>query len=216
MLSDYSFLRQDDKKEKRVEEVTQLGLKYNLLTAYTSFVAIDSLVRNKEGDSTTVNQPLPLPQGVSDYAVGMPAYAPAAHPGVRYKASKPMADARGGGRYYPEESAYQAPPEPATVKSGVKALIEKVEASDPASAGAIRRTAESKITELRACNGGNLQGRLVVRLVIGADGKVKSAVATADGIKNAKLKKCVAEAMKKWQFDASSNADITARITLVF
>ncbi len=66
-LSDYNVLQQSD---QRIAEVTDLGLKYNLLTAYTSFVAIDSEVRRKEGDLTTVNQPLPLPEGVSDYAVG--------------------------------------------------------------------------------------------------------------------------------------------------
>ncbi|OQX21508.1 MAG: trypsin, partial [Desulfobacteraceae bacterium IS3] len=67
LLSDYSSV---DSNESLVKEITDLGLKYNLLTQYTSFVAIDSLVRNKDGKSTTVKQPLPLPQGVSDYAVG--------------------------------------------------------------------------------------------------------------------------------------------------
>ncbi len=67
ILGDYNLLRPDD---ERVEVITDLGLQYNLLTQYTSFVAIDSEVRNKEGDAATVNQPLPLPDGVSDYAVG--------------------------------------------------------------------------------------------------------------------------------------------------
>ena len=67
ILSDYNKLRNDD---KRVKEVTELGLDYNLLTAYTSFVAVDNEVRNVDGKWTTVKQPLPLPEGVSDYAVG--------------------------------------------------------------------------------------------------------------------------------------------------
>ena len=78
VLSDYNMLRASD---KRIQEVTELGLRYNLLTAYTSFVAIDSEVRNTDGKPTTVKQPLPLPQGVSEYAVGgkmMHAYAPMA------------------------------------------------------------------------------------------------------------------------------------------
>ena len=54
----------------RVNEVTALGLKYQLLTAYTSFVAIDNQVRNADGGFTTVSQALPLPQGVSNNAVG--------------------------------------------------------------------------------------------------------------------------------------------------
>ena len=59
-------MRQDDDREK---EVTALGLKYNLLTRYTSFVAIDTRVRG-DGNAEVIRQPLPLPQDVSDYAVG--------------------------------------------------------------------------------------------------------------------------------------------------
>jgi Ca-activated chloride channel homolog len=67
LLSDYNKL---NKQEERVKEVTRLGLTYNLLTAYTSFVAVDTRIRVQDGQAVTVNQPLPLPQGVSDYAVG--------------------------------------------------------------------------------------------------------------------------------------------------
>ena len=67
LLDDYGQVRgaQDSKKE-----VTQLGLKYGLLTAYTSFIAVDEETRNPLGNATTVSQPLPLPQGVSDKATG--------------------------------------------------------------------------------------------------------------------------------------------------
>jgi Ca-activated chloride channel family protein len=66
LLSDYRKVSDD---AELVSEVTNLGLKYNLLTDFTSFVAIDSKVRNVDGKLTSINQPLPLPQGVSDYAV---------------------------------------------------------------------------------------------------------------------------------------------------
>jgi Ca-activated chloride channel family protein len=69
LLADYNNL-QNGRNRELVEEVTELGLKYNLLTAYTSFVAIDSEVRNKDGKLASVKQPLPLPEGVSDYALG--------------------------------------------------------------------------------------------------------------------------------------------------
>jgi Ca-activated chloride channel family protein len=66
-LSDYqTYERGDDK----VAEITQLGLDYHLMTQYTSFVAVDQRVRNEGGEQTTVKQPLPLPDGVSDRAVG--------------------------------------------------------------------------------------------------------------------------------------------------
>ena len=51
--------------------ITRLGLDYSLLTAYTSFIAVDQVVRNPDpAGSQRVQQPLPLPQGVGDRAVG--------------------------------------------------------------------------------------------------------------------------------------------------
>ncbi|MEM7296904.1 MAG: VIT domain-containing protein [Bacteroidota bacterium] len=51
-------------------EVITLGLTYSLLTEYTSFVAIDDAIGNPTNSITSVKQPLPLPSGVSNYAVG--------------------------------------------------------------------------------------------------------------------------------------------------
>jgi Ca-activated chloride channel family protein len=66
-LSDYgaSYLDGD-----RISAITSLGLKYNLLTRYTSFIAVRELVRNTQGPAQNVDQPLPLPLGVSELAVG--------------------------------------------------------------------------------------------------------------------------------------------------
>jgi Ca-activated chloride channel homolog len=53
------------------EAITTLGLQHSLLTQYTSFIAVDHVVRNPDPMSAkSVNQPLPLPQGVSNQAVG--------------------------------------------------------------------------------------------------------------------------------------------------
>jgi Ca-activated chloride channel family protein len=51
------------------QEITQLGLQYNLLTQYTSFVAVDAVSRQSVGDEFSVQQALPLPQGVEGSAV---------------------------------------------------------------------------------------------------------------------------------------------------
>ncbi|MGM0578092.1 MAG: VIT domain-containing protein [Myxococcota bacterium] len=67
MLGDLNKLSHDD---DRVAEITRLGLEHSLMTAYTSFVAVDHRARNKGGESTTVKQPLPMPKGVPDTAVG--------------------------------------------------------------------------------------------------------------------------------------------------
>jgi Ca-activated chloride channel family protein len=50
-------------------DVVALGLQYNLLTRYTSFIAVQQLVRAT--GSTDVVQPQPMPAGVSDDAIGM-------------------------------------------------------------------------------------------------------------------------------------------------
>jgi Ca-activated chloride channel family protein len=66
-LGDFNRLGRDD---EAVREITRLGLAHNLLTDYTSFIAVDQVVRNPGGSATPVEQPLPLPQGVSNLAVG--------------------------------------------------------------------------------------------------------------------------------------------------
>ncbi|PWT92219.1 MAG: trypsin [Blastocatellia bacterium] len=66
-LSDYGSSSVSD---DRVKEITELGLKYNLLTQFTSFIAIRERVANATGSADDVEQPLPLPVGVSDLAVG--------------------------------------------------------------------------------------------------------------------------------------------------
>jgi len=66
-LSDYGAGVAD---EGRIKEITTLGLNYNLLTQYTSFIAVREKVINTQGPAEDVEQPLPLPEGVSDMAVG--------------------------------------------------------------------------------------------------------------------------------------------------
>jgi Ca-activated chloride channel family protein len=75
-LSDFNF-KSDDAES--VREVTSLGLTYSLLTRYTSFIAVLEEVRNATGQAKDVNQPLPMPAGVSDLAVG---YGSGAEPSV--------------------------------------------------------------------------------------------------------------------------------------
>ncbi|MBO9650754.1 MAG: VWA domain-containing protein [Variovorax sp.] len=67
-LSDQEALEGGDDYRKRI---TELGLRYSLLTQYTSFIAVDEVVRNvAPQNSVGVDQPVPLPKGVSELAVG--------------------------------------------------------------------------------------------------------------------------------------------------
>jgi Ca-activated chloride channel family protein len=59
--------------DKSAEEaITSLGLTYSLLTSFTSFLAIDSEIANRTGQVETIRQPLPMPEGVSNYAIAYP------------------------------------------------------------------------------------------------------------------------------------------------
>jgi Ca-activated chloride channel homolog len=51
--------------------ILALGLKHHLLTPYTSFLAVDQLVRTRDA-ATPVDQPVPLPQGVGPTALSRP------------------------------------------------------------------------------------------------------------------------------------------------
>ena len=66
-LSDEESLTGGDAQKAAI---TKLGLDYSLLTQYTSFIAVDQVVRNPGGQGATANQPSPLPEGVSNLAVG--------------------------------------------------------------------------------------------------------------------------------------------------
>jgi len=189
LLSDYNRLRAND---KRVEEVMKLGLAYNLLTAYTSFVAIDTEVRTKDGKVTTVRQPLPLPQGVSDYAVGgsaiAQAYAPAA------KASLPA------------EYEVSRRQEISKDKVELKSSIIHVTVSGGLSREEALKVVKANWHEIeKACSKTKLQGKATIVLMLNSEGKVKKVnVALGEG-KNKEAEKCIQALAKKWQFPASGN-----------
>lgn len=66
-LDDYASLFNQEAKQ----EVTDLGIAYNLVTQYTSFVAVDQEIANKTGEAPkTVQQVLPMPANVENSAIG--------------------------------------------------------------------------------------------------------------------------------------------------
>jgi len=57
-------------RDEHRDAIVALGLRYNLLTAFTSFVAVEQVVR-RVGEAVDVTQPVPLPGGVQDEALDM-------------------------------------------------------------------------------------------------------------------------------------------------
>ena len=75
-LTGYGYARED---ETTRAAITDIGLTYSMVTPYTSFVAVLDTVRNETGESTDVEQPNPLPRGVSSLSIG--GYLMGAEPG---------------------------------------------------------------------------------------------------------------------------------------
>ena len=208
LLSDYNRLRNDD---QRVEEITELGLRSQLLTAYTSFVAVDNEVRNKSGKFTTVSQPLPLPEGVSDYAVGGHGNY-AASPvmqkgwGMRSKVESRLTESDAAGEIKSPEKKDQAP----------KISIVHVTAGKGLTQDKIRQVAEARIGDMGKCLAGHaLQGTIVLNLVIRPDGTAKKVEIDSAKISDVKLRQCIIEQVNKWLFPATARGkDVKVMITL--
>jgi Ca-activated chloride channel homolog len=65
------FAGEEKEDSSQIKEVVDIGLKYNLLTAHTSFIAVDETpVYDKNGNIIKVKQGLPLPEGLENMAVG--------------------------------------------------------------------------------------------------------------------------------------------------
>jgi len=192
ILSDFNQLRSDD---RRIREITELGLTYNLLTAYTSFVAVDTEIRNQGGTATTVKQPLPLPQGVSDYAVGGNGKGAAFAP---FRSSAQLA---------PAESADSSHLKRALLKNEEKDketgfTLEEVKVSGNLAKEEVLRAMGKQIREIKNCfpNGSHLE-KIILKLTINPDGTVK-AVNFVSKI-SAGPRKCLLENTKKWHSQAT-------------
>lgn len=203
LLSDYNKLRSDD---KRVDEVTRLGLRYNLLTAYTSFVAVDHEARNTSGKTTAVKQPLPLPEGVSDYAVGGQAGYPAAPAFAKGMRPESKADSR----LVNEQAARREMQTPDKKDKSRRVRIVDVTAGKGLSREDILKEIDARLKEIETCLAGQkLSGPVSVRLILYANGAVKKVEIAAGGIKSAKALKCLKETIQKWHFMSSANGKET-------
>ncbi len=209
LLSDYNLLKQSD---DRIKEVTDLGLRYNLLTAYTSFIAVDSEVRNKDGKTTTVNQPLPLPEGVSDYAVGGVMARNAASP-MRMKQMAAPAEAE---MMLPAKSEDKATSQPAGV-TPLSVKINKLSVTGGLGKDVVRNTMEQQLKTLQACfQNMTLRGTIEFRLIIAANGVVKDVRMANSITKNEAVKQCLLQQIKSWKFPRSSEGkDTEATVTFL-
>lgn len=201
LLADYNVLRNDP---DRVKEVTQLGLDYNLLTAYTSFVAIDTEVRLVDGQAVTVKQPLPLPEGVSDYAVGKNTGTSAYKLAAPYAARAFEVDAKSQVRKDEEVKSRLA-------KSSVE--LGEITTSGGISKEDLQKIIKQQIPSIELCyektlvKTPNIQGQITLQLVIDSKGKVTKVHLVSSRLNDKSLEQCILQKMKELSFPASLGTD---------
>lgn len=199
LLSDYNRLRSND---ERIREVTEFGLAYNLLTAYTSFVALDSQVR-KMGDSTKVSQSLPMPEGISDHAIG------GANGGLMRAMTLPSTVAAPG----PSQYGALGRMETAAVKEKARKDSEtkgsrapKVSLGDVITTGSIiKKSAEATIKvglgNIEACLAASTEPVIYsVSLTVNPDGTVKTVKINTRTRAMGAWERCVTDILKKLVF----------------
>jgi Ca-activated chloride channel family protein len=213
-LGDDNLLQSND---RRITEITRLALQYNLLTAYTSFIAIDSEIRRRDGEVTTVTQPLPLPEGVSDYAVGqtvaaasrmLAAPAPTARESMKQPTSerqpaggetaKPSIEAKGQGLDERDTSC----------KAGSILRLEKITASGGLTEQAVRKIVEQRLEEMGSrcpvSQSSTNPGTLTIKWRIDAGGKVRDVKIVVQDLKLEKPESCLGDLIRTWRFPVST------------
>ncbi len=191
-LADVGQLGRDPSIEA---EVTALGLRYHLMTEYTSFIAVDSDRRNSDGNSVTVEQPLPLPQGVSGLS-GPARTTVARHRSV---APKPAVE-----------------PAPAPVAVGGEAVDEDISVAEEKSTRRgvvitggpenVRQLLRSRSDALGQCTNGSFRLRLAI--TVGDSGRIKS-ISVVESSGNRGTDGCVIRLLKTLRFAPSNRFEVT-------
>lgn len=179
ILEDYNHFGEN---EERKNNIIQLSLKYNLLSPYTSFIAIDTQVRlDGEGKPVVVKQALPLPEGVSESSVG---FSPMVINSVPFN------------RNY-SQIAFLAPTSP---NSEEKIKIDKISSDNKnLSPSLLRENIENKIATLKTCCGSIKKGKITIKLIIDRYGKINQTRIMKSNLSNSTIN-CLLEEFKKWKF----------------
>jgi Ca-activated chloride channel family protein len=203
LLSDYNRLSPED---DRVAEVTQLGLTYNLLTAYTSFVAVDERVRESDGKRVTVKQPLPLPHGVSDHAVGGRAPGGAV-PTMALKCQ----EVREAGRQ-------DKGPGVGKGSNEIKVRLSTVSVQGGLDVEQVRKVLQARLAEIQGCFQGLPSGltprelKRILLLTLDGRGQVQQVSLQRDG--DARLAKCLQRSLTSVRFPNTTDGE-GAKIRIV-
>ena len=219
-LTDQSLLEKGE--GPLTKEITALGLKYSLMTQYTSFVAVDK-VKRADGTFVTVKQPLPLPQGVSELAIGEGQPYPAMAPGAGKSSSRLMYSMS------PMASSKEIAPKPKagpdgglTGKTGEAkqraVTLAVTDVKGKIDQAALSQALEAELRKFEACcqeaaaRGVKLPQEIVLQFTVGPEGRVTGPILLKTPGSDPALGKCLQETLKNIAFPKPEQAP--ARVTM--
>ena len=207
MLSDYN---QIDPQKKEIEEITNIGLHYSLLTEYTSFIAIDTEKRNQDGQMTTVKQPLPLPQGVPQSAVG----GAMSTTGVRGRWSKGAAKLSSPVALEQELADVVSPVAISDIHVDLKSKDQQVSEFINNQQGMFEYCYQK---HLKALGGASVDGKVDLWIEFDSSGRVLDVKITDDDLEDSDLLECIVDKIKRWHLLNYKNKNkLEVTITLNF
>jgi TonB family protein len=181
-------------QEANRKETTEVALQHGLLSAYTSFVAVDERVRNGQ-PSIDVEQPLPLPAGMNVNELGG---LLGTGGGSAFGMGGLGIGASGGG--YGKIGTKGRGASPVSVSPGAVMIMGSLDKN------VIKRVISSHLAEVRYCyerelvRTPGLAGKVVVKFTIGPDGLVQTAMVSTSDLGNAAVEKCLAKRAATWVF----------------
>ncbi len=219
-LSEQMYNNPDD---DIVEQITNIALRYKLMSQYTSFVAVSEEIRNVDGRPQTVQVPVPIPEGVS-------------YEGVFGEEESDSYYMNGGGFGRSTKSASIPLVSPSLVKPSVGdkeltsgesiSLSANVSFETPTIIGSLElhgvqsvfENAKTKLVDIYKKylkKDASIEGRIVFGITVKPDGSVENIVIKLSTLDNKKLEKALLKELKKLTFKApadSAKAVITVAV----
>ena len=192
----------DPRREGVKKQVTEVAIKYSVMSEYTSFVAVDQKrVVNPDGTYKTVDVPVTLPEGV-DPALG----GGGTGEGTIGLGNTGLIGRGGGGGGSSGYGRGSGAGFGGRGKRMPKVRQSKAKVQGALDSDIIRRIVRSHINEVRSCYNAelskdpNLGGNVVVEFIIAGTGKISSAKVQTHLTKNKAVGDCIAKAVKRWKF----------------
>ncbi len=218
-LSDQMYHGQD---EDIVNEITELALKYRIMSKYTSFVAVSEEVRNVDGKLETVQVPVPIPEGVSyegvfgeeeadmGYYGGMGRALKSAQYATREKAPVPLSGIT-------QNAAGQKPALVGSVSFETPTVLGGLSADD------VTKTLEGiedKLTDIYErylAKDASIEGRTVFGIAVKPDGSIEAVVVKSSTLDNEDFEKALVKELGKLRFPAPSDGGkVIITVAVVF